>query len=79
MWSNCEPMTPATAAKENAITTTAASTDPVWPSPIRRSARTNGAINRLRMTARVMGTSTPRAKYSRASTVAVVMIPRARS
>jgi hypothetical protein len=31
------------------------------------------------MTAKVIGTNTPRAKYSSASTVAVVMIPRARS
>ncbi len=76
---NCEPMTPATAANDNASTSTAASTDSVWPRPRRRSTRTSGAINRLRMIARVMGTNTSRAKYSSANTEAVAMIPRARS
>ena len=79
MRTNCEPMTPATAANKKANTTTAASTDQVCPRPMCRSARTKGAINRLKITASVMGTSTSRAKYSNASTVAVAMIPRARS
>lgn len=83
MCTSCEPITPATAANENASTSTAASTDQVWPNPSRLNARTSGAINRLKMTASVIGTSTPRAKYSSASTVAVavavVMIPSARS
>src|ERR1700722_2805775 len=46
---------------------------------MRRNTRTKGAISRLRMTARVIGTKTSRAKYKNASTVAVAIIPRARS
>jgi hypothetical protein len=72
-------MTPATAAKEKANTSTAASTDRVCPRPMRRNTRTNGAINRLKMTAKVIGTSTSRAKYSNANSVAVAIIPKARS
>src|ERR1700733_7107765 len=72
-------MTPATAANESASTRTAASTERVWPRPRRRSNRTRGAISKLKIMARVMGTNTPRAKYSRASTDTVAMIPKARS
>src|SRR5258707_298564 len=75
----CEPMTAAIAPNTSANTSTAASTDSVCPNLRRRSARTSGAINRLRIKARVTGTSTSRAKYSSASTVAVAMIPNARS
>ena len=46
---------------------------------MRRKPRTSGAINRLSMNARVIGTSTSRAKYSNANNVAVDMIPNALS
>jgi hypothetical protein len=46
---------------------------------MRRNARTIGAINRLKMNARVIGTKTSRAKYSSAKTAAVAIIPTARS
>jgi len=44
-----------------------------------RSVRTSGAINKLNMIARVIGTNTSRAKYSSANIVAVAIIPKARS
>jgi len=72
-------MTPATAANEKPSTSTAASTDRMCPKPMRRSTRTSGAINRLRMTAKVIGTKTSLPKYSSANSVAVAIIPRARS
>jgi len=77
---SCKPITPATAPKVSASTITAASTDSVCPSPMRRNARTSGRrINRLSMNAKVIGTSTSRAKYNSARNAAVAMIPNARS
>jgi hypothetical protein len=76
---NCEPMTPATAANDSANTSTAANTERVCPRPRRRSVRTRGAINKLKIMARVIGTNTPRATYSMANTDAVAMTPKARS
>src|SRR3984893_7752662 len=71
-------MTAPIAPNDSTNTRTAANTDSVWPRPNRRSARTSGAINRLRMNARAIGTNTSRAKYKSANNVAVAMIPSAR-
>ncbi len=79
MCTSCEPITAAMAPTDSASTITAASTERVCPSPMRRNARTSGAINKLKIKARVIGTSTSRAKYNSASKVAVAMIPNARS
>ena len=76
---NCAPMTVANRLNDSTKINTAVSTEPVWPNPSRRNARTRGAIKRLKMMARVTGTSTSRAKYSSASTVAAAITPKARS
>jgi hypothetical protein len=57
---------------DTASATTATSTDMVLPTRIRLSARTNGATNKLSMTASTSGISTERPRYKIARTIPAV-------
>ncbi len=75
MRTTCRPMAKPTAPSASASVSTATPTEAVGPRPIWRSRCTHGATSRLRMIARVIGISTSRPKYSRASTVAAPTMP----
>ena len=71
----CEPITAATAESSSASAATAVHTERVWPRPMRRRPLISGVTRKPSITARVIGISTSRAKYSSASRVAVPSTP----